>query len=150
MRHGRFVRAFRQSLIAACVRHGFRVVHYCLQHDHCHVLIEATDPKTLACGMKSLGARLARAVNRVFAHTGPVLDGRYHHRVLGTPREVRHALAYVLLNARRHWVKAHGEAPPVVLDRASSAVWFEGWRGRSHDPPSRPRALSGARKRAVW
>ena len=28
------------------------------------------------------------------------MGGRYHHRLLRTPREVRHALAYVLLNAR--------------------------------------------------
>jgi hypothetical protein len=34
---------------------------------------------------------------------GPVLHGRYHLRVLRTPREVRNALAYVLLNARKHW-----------------------------------------------
>jgi hypothetical protein len=33
----------------------------------------------------------------------PVLYGRYHHlRVLRTPREVRNALAYVLLNVRKH------------------------------------------------
>ncbi|MEN8161598.1 MAG: hypothetical protein ABFS41_16130 [Myxococcota bacterium] len=58
-----------------------------------------------------------------------MLDGRFHHRVLRTPREVRNALAYVLLNARRHWAKAHrGRRPPVRLDEASSARWFDGWR----------------------
>jgi len=79
--------------------------------------------------MKSIGARLARAVNRVFARSGSVLDGRFHHRVLRTPREVRNALAYVLLNARRHWAKLRrGRRPPVRLDEASSARWFDGWR----------------------
>jgi len=46
--------------------------------------------------MMSIGARLARAVNRVGRRSGPVLDGRYYHRSLRSPREVRRALAYVL------------------------------------------------------
>jgi hypothetical protein len=79
--------------------------------------------------MNSIGARLAHAVNRVTGRSGPVLDGRYHHRVLGTPREVRRALAYVLLNARRHLAK-RGRAARAApsLDPASSARWFDGWR----------------------
>jgi hypothetical protein len=68
-------------------------------------------------------------VNRVFTRSGPVLDGRFHHRVLRTPREVRNALAYVLLNARRHFAKRTGDRrPPVRLDAASSARWFDGWK----------------------
>ena len=41
LRCGRFVRAFRQTLAGACIRSGFRVVHYSIQHDHVHFLIEA-------------------------------------------------------------------------------------------------------------
>jgi hypothetical protein len=82
--------------------------------------------------MKATGARLARAVNRAFSLAGPVLDGRYHLRVLRTPREVRNALAYVLLNARHHLAKRRGGSPrPAVLDAASSARWFDGWKGRA-------------------
>jgi hypothetical protein len=58
---------------------------------------------------------------------GSVLAGRYHLRVLETPREVRNALAYVLLNVRKHWRGSDGHAPPVKLDAASSGRWFEGW-----------------------
>src|SRR5688572_4125796 len=87
----------------------------------------------LGRGMKSVGIRLARTVNRVFERTGPVLFGRYHLRVLRTPREVRHALAYVLLNARKHWRQRNGAAPPVVLDSASSGAWFDGWK---RSPPT--------------
>ena len=124
------VREFRRSLAEACERGDFRVNHYSLQGDHAHLIVEATSKQALANGMNSIGARLARAVNRVTGRAGPVLDGRYHHRVLGTPREVRRALAYVLLNARRHLAKrgraARAAAPS--LDPASSARWFDGWR----------------------
>ena len=57
-----------------------------------------------------------------------MLADRYHPRVLRTPREVRNALAYVLLNTRKHWRERHGAPPPERLDEASSGRWFEGWR----------------------
>jgi hypothetical protein len=41
---------------------------------------------------------------------------------------VRNALAYVLLNARKHWVQRRRKAPPVRLDVCSSGRWFDGWR----------------------
>jgi len=108
-------------------RPDFRLVHYVLQGDHTHLIVEAKDPEALGRGMKALGARLARAVNRTYRRRGPVLADRYHLRVLRTPREVRSALAYVLLNARRHARKASGLWR---CDPASSGRWFDGWRRR--------------------
>jgi REP element-mobilizing transposase RayT len=128
-RSERLVRELRHSIAAASERGEFRVAHYSIQRDHAHLIVEARGREALARGMKSIAARLARAVNRVFARSGPVLDGRFHHRVLRTPREVRNALAYVLLNARRHFAKrSGGRRPPVRLDVASSARWFDGWK----------------------
>jgi hypothetical protein len=116
-----------------CERGEFRVCHYSIQGDHVHFVVEAASKEALGRGIKSVGTRIARVVNRVFGRSGPVLFGRYHLRVLKTPREVRHALAYVLLNARKHWKKRNGSAPPVVLDIASSGAWFDGWKRR---PPA--------------
>ena len=93
LRTVRLVREVERSLRAIAKRADFRVVHYSLQHDHVHLLVESEGVAALSNGMKSLAARLARAVNRVFDRRGAVLDGRYHHRALGTPREVRAALA---------------------------------------------------------
>lgn len=97
------------------------------------MLVEAAGKEALARGMKSISARLARAVNRIFRRQGPVMFGRYHLRVLRTPREVRNALAYVLLNVRKHWRQWNGVAPPVRLDDASSGAWFDGW---TRPPPT--------------
>jgi len=130
LRSGALVAEFRRSLAEASERGDFRVAHYSLQGNHAHLIVEAKGREALASGMKSIGARLARAVNRVFGRSGPVLDGRFHHRLLRTPREVRNALAYVLLNARRHLATWRGVARAVAahLDAASSARWFDGWR----------------------
>jgi REP element-mobilizing transposase RayT len=129
LRQKRFVGAFKQSLKQCSERPGFRVIHYSIQKNHLHFLIEAQGKLALACGMKSLSARVARCVNRVFSRRGSVLDGRYHHRLLRTPKQVRNALCYVLLNARHHYFERHGRPPPEVrLDPASSAASFDGWQ----------------------
>lgn len=119
------VREVERSFRVACNRGDFRLVHYTLLRTHAHLLIEAANAAALARGMKAIGARLARAVNRVFAHRGRVLAERFHLRVLRTPLEVRRALAYVLLNARRH---APGRGRALTIDPASSGRWFDGWR----------------------
>jgi REP element-mobilizing transposase RayT len=130
LRDGRFVREWRRSLVEASERGDFRVNHYSLQGDHAHLIVEAHGKKALARGMKSIAARLARALNRIAGRSGPALDGRYHHRSLRSPREVRRALAYVLLNARRHLAKRRqvSRAAAARPDPASSARWFDGWR----------------------
>jgi hypothetical protein len=125
----RLVGALERGLRRGAERGDFRVVHYSVQHDHVHLLVEAAGASALARGMKSVTSRLARAVNRVHGRRGPVVDGRFHHRVLATPREVRSALAYVLLNSRKHAV-ARGADPGAWasgLDPASSGRWFDGW-----------------------
>ena len=134
LRKRKMVREFRESLKRGCERGEFRVVHYSLQRDHVHLIVEAAGKQALGRGMKSVAIRLARAVNRVLSRTGPVLLGRYHVRALKTPREVRNALAYVLLNARKHWKERTGGAPPVRVDEASSGRWVTGWRRRACGP----------------
>src|SRR5215470_15984824 len=149
LRNAKLVHEWRRSLAEASERGSFRVAHYSLHGDHAHLIVEAHGKHALACGMKSVGARLARAVNRTVGRSGPVLDGRYHHRSLRSPREVRRALAYVLLNARRHLTKRRSAAgDPPRLDPASSARWFDGWRPEvaSRIPHrSEPREVARAR-----
>jgi REP element-mobilizing transposase RayT len=136
------LREFRNSLAKARERGAFRVVHYSLMHDHAHLIVEATGRPALASGMKSVGARLARVVNRVCSRSGPVLDGRYHAVLLRTPRQVHHALRYVLLNARKH---SRRPSQRLRLDPASSGRWFDFWRERRL--PADP--IGGAREVAV-
>ena len=140
LRSARLVRELERSFAAACDRGRFRLVHYSIQNDHVHLIVEANGKHALACGMKSIAARLARAANRIFRRRGPVLADRYHRHVLRGPREVRNAIAYVLLNARRHRAK-RGPVPAgeTRTDPASSGRWFTGWRlrpPRVQDPPS--------------
>jgi hypothetical protein len=108
-----------------------------VQRNHLHLLVESAGKEALGRGMKAISTRVARAAQRAFDLSGPVLHGRYHLRILRTPREVRRALAYVLLNARKHWRERHDVSPPERLDAASSGRLFDGWRRvpGSHEPP---------------
>ena len=129
LRRKRIVRTIERSFAKGCERGDFRVVHYSIQRDHAHLLVEANGREALGRGMKSLAARFARAVNRALGRSGRVLADRYHLRVLRTPREVRNALAYVLLNARRHLAQRRGRRAVrgQQIDPASSGRWFDGW-----------------------
>jgi REP element-mobilizing transposase RayT len=126
LRDVRIVRALEETFRRGASRGDFRLVHYAIQGDHLHLIVEADDRRALGRGMMSIATRVARAVNRVLGRTGAVLRDRYHLHVLRTPLEVRRALAYVLLNARKHLgARAPGAGR---VDPASSGAWFSGWR----------------------
>lgn len=100
LRTAQLVRELEVSFAASCERNDFRLIHYSIQGNHAHLIVEADNEGALGRGMKAIASRLARAVNRIFGRSGPVLADRYHLHVLRTPREVRNALSYALLNAR--------------------------------------------------
>jgi hypothetical protein len=101
--------------------------------------------------MKAIASRLAKAVNRVFRRSGPALADRYHVHVLRTPREVRNALAYALLNARKHAARAGQRLTGTgALDPASSGRWFEGWRHPVSEFGSAPQALKPVAMARSW
>jgi len=145
LRSRRLAGELRRSFGEACERGDFRLVHYSVQHDHVHLLVEAEDQAALGRGMKSLGARVSRAIQGVFRVTGRVLAQRYHAHVLRTPREVRRALAYVLLNVRKHWHERRGAAPPLRLDDASSSRWFDGFTFQLPGDRTGPREVASPR-----
>jgi REP element-mobilizing transposase RayT len=105
-----------------------RVVHFSIQRDHIHLIIEAADRVALARGIQGVASGIARVVNRTTGCHGMKLwRDRYHARPLRTPTEVRRALVYVLRNSAKRWVL-------FAVDPLSSAAWFDGFLGR---PPVR-------------
>ena len=131
--HRELVEAVRRSR-----REGFRIVHYSVQTDHVHLIVEADDGASLAAGMKGFAVRAALGVNaRVLRRRrGRLWAGRYHRRDLSSRREVRSALVYVLANHLKH-----GELDVGLLDPCSSGPWFDGWI-HVLEPPSAPAPVS--------
>ena len=122
------LRVVRAAIVAGGHRGDFRVVHYNLQGDHLHLIVEAAGATALSRGMQGLTIRLARRLNVLLGRRGRLFAERYHARPLRTPREVRNALRYVLLNARHHATARGATLNAGWVDPYSSALWFDGWK----------------------
>ena len=129
LRARRCLRVVEAAFAAARERHGLRLVHYSVQGNHLHLLVEAHGRETLSRGMQGLCIRLARGLNRVMGRRGAVFADRYHARALKTPREVRNALAYVLRNAEHHRIAWRSRQRGPETDLCTSGRFFDGWRG---------------------
>ena len=121
-------------------REEFRIVHYSVQADHVHMIVEAEDGRALSSGMRSFAVRVARRVNRrvLGRSAGRVWGDRYHRRDLCSPRQVRNTLVYVLGNHLKH-----GETKVGLLDPCSSGPWWDGWI-HILEPPSHPNPTAPA------
>ena len=76
---------------------GLRVIHFSLQSNHVHLIVEATQNAILTKGMRSLTITFSKGVAR-----GRIQVERYHLHVLKSLRETKNAVYYVLLNEQKH------------------------------------------------
>jgi REP element-mobilizing transposase RayT len=113
----------RQRLAETQAKH-FQVVHFSIQDDHLHLIVEASDKRGIARGVAGLEIRIARRLNKLLGRTGAVWSDRYHRRDLRTPTETRNVLRYVLLNFQKHR-RVVGEG--AFADPCSSAATFDGF-----------------------
>jgi REP element-mobilizing transposase RayT len=136
LRSARSFAVFDAALRGVRARGDFRVVHFSVQGDHLHAVVEADGSRALACGMRALGIRLARGLNRMMGRSGPVFEDRFHAHVLSTPAEVRNALRYVLGNLAKHaaewgermggpWMDPYSSAAPRKVRAAQLAPFTE-------------------------
>ncbi len=126
LRNGQLIHRIRAGFLAIKQsRKDFAVIHYSIQSNHIHLIVEANDNEALGRGMKAVGIRIAKAVNKVFERTGKVLETGYHAQSLRKDRQIHNALRYVLLNTRKH---TGGRGLPQI-DPFSSMRWYEGFSG---------------------
>jgi putative transposase len=130
-------RAIERELDAVKKR-GVVVVHYSIQDNHLHLMVEAAQREDLGRHMKLLFSRIAMTVNRVALRAGKLFADRHHRHELTTPTEVRRALVYILFNDRKH------QRSRRMLDEASSAIWVTDW-----SPDAAPDPRSVAKQRAA-
>ncbi len=102
LRSYRRAKAVESSLRDARERFGVRIIHYSIQGNHLHLIVEALGVEALSRAMQGLAIRLAKRLNALAGRQGGVFADRYHSHPLRTPRETRHAVRYVLTNHRHH------------------------------------------------
>jgi REP element-mobilizing transposase RayT len=124
----RLERAFRKSK----EQRGFLLVHYSIQQDHLHLMVEVKDRRKLSRGLQALGIRIAKSLNSLWHRTrGNVFAERYFDLALKGWKNIRNAVRYILNNGRKHgsWT-VKGRPDPF-----SSGRWYF---TRRDDEPSRP------------
>jgi len=156
LRVGRRIPSLRRQVLASLVKRAlfkqraaleagaeamFQIVHFTIQDDHIHLIVEASDKRKLARGVMGLEIRIARSLNKALGRTGRFWAERYHRHDLRTPTETRNALRYVLLNVKKHY-RLQGD----FADQHSSAATFDGFTrppllpdDTLHWPPVAPR-----------
>ena len=77
-----------EAFTAGGERFGFQVLQYSVQENHIHLLVDAANQKALGRGMKGLGVRLSRQLNKLMEREGTVFEDRYDPRVLESPSDV--------------------------------------------------------------
>jgi putative transposase len=130
--------AVRHALRAVLPRSlEFRIVHVSVQNTHVHLIVEAKDKRALSNGMRAFQISAAKAINSAFSYRrrlqqrrcGRVFADRYYAEDIGSVRQVRNTLSYVLNNWRRHRVD---DTPYALfdgrLDPYASGLAFTGWR----------------------
>lgn len=122
------VQALLERAIDRAKKDGCQVVHYSIQGNHVHLMVEAQGKRELSSGVRRVVIAFARRFNWevLGRRTGRIWGDRYHRRDLATPREVRNALVYLFTNAAKHGERGSSR---FALDPRSSALGFDGWAG---------------------
>jgi putative transposase len=121
-----FVYGCRRAATVDGAEVEFRICQFSIQGNHIHLICEASNNTALARGIQGWSVRVARGLNGHWERAGSVFDDRYHVEILTTPSQTRHALCYVLQNARRHGERIDSKFGG--MDPFSSAWWFDGWK----------------------
>ena len=77
--------------------YGLRIIHFSMQHNHIHLILEPVSNDIMTRGMRSLTITFAKGLK-----AGKVQLERYHLHVLRTKREAINARNYVLFNKQKH------------------------------------------------
>lgn len=96
IRNKDFLRILKRAILNSR-RKGLRILHYSVQSNHVHFIIEADSNSILERGMRSLTVTIVKGINK-----GKVQMQRYHLHVLRSIREFKNSVQYVCHNEAKH------------------------------------------------
>jgi len=147
--------AIREAAITVLKHEAFRIIQMSIEGTHIHLVVEADSRAALSAGMKAFEISAAKHLNAEFSRAGGwwqrkraarlghalpkrrkgrVFSDRYHETFIKTPKQARHALAYVLNNWRRHREDRAAIARGWLIDPFATGWAFDGWKERADTP----------------
>ena len=124
LRTPRALRRLERAFRLGKERNGFALIHYSIQQDHLHLMVEVKDRRKLSRGLQALGIRLAKQLNSLWhRRRGSVFAERYFAAALKDWKQVWRTVRYILNNGRKHgtW------SAPNQADPYSSGPWYVQW-----------------------
>jgi REP element-mobilizing transposase RayT len=126
--------AIREATLTAARREDFRICHLSIQHNHVHMIVEASDKHALSSGLQGFQISAAKHLNAAISkgrpgprRRGTVFPDRYHAEIITSPTQARHAISYALNNFRKHREDQTAPASAWKVDPFSSGLAFPGW-----------------------
>ena len=96
------VLAILKRAIRNARKQGLKVIHYSLEYDHAHLLVEVDNNQVLGKGMQAFGVTIAKAINKLKRDSGGVYKHRYHFRQISSSRELKNVMSYIFSNGVKH------------------------------------------------
>lgn len=96
IRNKEALRVLKRAILNARAK-GLMVIHYSLQSNHIHIIVESVNNAVLTTGMRSLTVTIAKGIKK-----GKIQLERYHLHVLKSVQEAKNAIRYVLFNQQKH------------------------------------------------
>ena len=118
LRDERFLKEFTRALEISRGK-GLAVSQFSIESNHIHLIVEVEDNESLTRGLLSLQGCVIWGLRRIFSYFGAVFAGRFHLHAIASPREMKHAIMYVIFNHAKHC------GVPRFADVFSSAFAFK-------------------------
>lgn len=133
------LRLLKRAIVRARLT-GLRVIHFSLQSNHVHLIIEPINNDILTKGMRSLTITFAKGLQK-----GKVQVERYHLHVLRSIKEARNAAFYVLFNKQKH-----EKGICSTIDEYTSLLGMKDWRKLVKEYAVKNRQTLKIGKHKVW
>jgi len=98
----KFILKILKKAILNARRFNLKIIHYSLEFDHVHLLIEAENNIILGKGMQSFGVTFSKAINRHRNVSGQVYKHRYHFRKITSAKQLKNVMNYIFKNGVKH------------------------------------------------
>lgn len=97
----RILKALHRVIFRARLK-GIKIIHYTLEYNHVHLLVEAGDHRIMHQGMQGFGISFAKAINKLKTRKGGVYKHRHHLRKINSARDLKNVLHYIFNNRKHH------------------------------------------------
>src|SRR5262249_46155825 len=122
LRSRRSLNVLTTALYRGADRFGMKVVQASVQGNHCHLLVEADRTASLTRGMKGLGVRIAKGLNRLMGRRAQPPAPPSPAHTPNPPREARTPAPYIRHNPRHHMEPLGARFSPTWVDPFTSGA----------------------------